>query len=167
MYNRELSVEYALKYALKPNPIFRYFYSENDSGGDCTNFISQCLLAGGAEMMYDINPWWYKRNNSGASTYHSWSFSWSIASSLYWNIMINTKDSLKGVKAKEERKAESLLPGDIIFYENFQNKIFHSAIVTDFSRGSPLISQHTQDLKNVPYLKPYSVKSMHFMSIYF
>ena len=48
-YNRKKAVEYALKWALDRNP--RYL-DYDDLGGDCTNFISQCLYAGIEEMNY-------------------------------------------------------------------------------------------------------------------
>lgn len=67
VYNRKKSVEYARKYALSPNPAFYHF---GGIGGDCTNFISQCLLAGNCKMIYDkINGWYY---NSVSDRSHSW-----------------------------------------------------------------------------------------------
>ncbi len=165
-YNRNKAVGYALKYALSPNPEFRYFSSTLNAGGDCTNFISQCLLAGGAEMVYDNNPWWYNHNNLSSTMDDTWSLSWSIAHSLYWNIMRNSVENKKGIKAQILSAASMLELGDIIFYENDENRIFHSTIVTDYNNGSPLVSQHTYDLRNVSYIKPYRVKAMHFMHIY-
>ena len=44
MYNREAAVRYANKWWDSRNPAFPAF------DVDCTNFISQCLLAGGAPM---------------------------------------------------------------------------------------------------------------------
>lgn len=166
-YNRAKAVEYALNYALSPNPAFRYFSLTYNAGGDCTNFISQCLLAGGAEMIYDKNPWWYNHSNISSSLDDSWSLSWSIAHSLYWNIRKNTVENTEGIKAQVMPSADMLDLGDIIFYQNDENRIFHSTIVTDYNNGSPLVCQHTYDLKNVSYIKPYRVKEMHFMHIFF
>lgn len=42
---------YAETFALKPNPSYKSF---DDIGGDCTNFISQILCAGGVRQ---TNPW--------------------------------------------------------------------------------------------------------------
>ena len=161
-YNRKKAVDYALKHALSPNPSFLYLSSHISSGGNCTNFISQCLLAGGAEMSYSTNPWWYRQSSEG----HSWSVTWTVAHSLYWHIKNNTHKNLKGIKAEIVGLPTELSLGDIIFYENFQGKIHHSAIVTDYKNGLPLISQNTYDLKNVSYIKDYPVKAMHFMHIY-
>ena len=42
-YDRNKAKAYALKYALKPNPNYPFYSGD----GDCTNFTSQCLKAGG------------------------------------------------------------------------------------------------------------------------
>ncbi len=39
-YDRKKAVEYAHKWALKRNPLY---YNFDKLGGDCTNFISQCI----------------------------------------------------------------------------------------------------------------------------
>ena len=55
-YNRRLAVLYANRWAYFRNP---NFYDFSDVGGDCTNFTSQCLLAGGAVMNYTPDFGWY------------------------------------------------------------------------------------------------------------
>ncbi len=58
-YNRVAAVLYAHTWAYRRNPKF-YDYSE--IGGDCTNFASQCLWAGGGLMDYTPElGWYYKR----------------------------------------------------------------------------------------------------------
>ena len=47
MYNREAALEYAKEWAFSRNP---QFYDFENIGGDCTNFASQVLLAGGASV---------------------------------------------------------------------------------------------------------------------
>ena len=39
-YNRARAVEYAQRWALSRNPLF---YDFTGGGGNCTNFVSQCL----------------------------------------------------------------------------------------------------------------------------
>ena len=46
-YIRERAVEYARTWALERNPLFPNFAG---IGGDCTNFVSQCLYAGKVPM---------------------------------------------------------------------------------------------------------------------
>lgn len=58
-YNRDLASEYAQKYALNYNAEYKDY---TDSGGDCTNFVSQILAAGGLNKTYSWKPYtnaWY------------------------------------------------------------------------------------------------------------
>ena len=48
-YNRERAVEYAKRWALDRNPLFVDF---TEIGGNCTNFVSQAVLAGSCTMNY-------------------------------------------------------------------------------------------------------------------
>ena len=48
-YNRDRAVEYARRWAFERNPLFENFAG---IGGDCTNFVSQSVLAGGCVMDY-------------------------------------------------------------------------------------------------------------------
>jgi hypothetical protein len=163
-YNREAAVNYAIKYALEPNKEYKYFKLVDDNGGDCTNFISQCLYAGGAPMDYNnVRPWWYDRKHGTAS------ICWAVAHSLFWYLKINQSTNRNKIKGLEVEDVNTLEMGDLIFYENFKNIIFHSTIVTSFietdGNKEPLISQHTFDQLNGPYLKNYEYKKAHFIKI--
>ena len=46
-YDSGLAVDYANSYCDKRNPEFNDY---TGSGGDCANFVSQCLLAGGQDL---------------------------------------------------------------------------------------------------------------------
>ena len=48
-YDRRLAVNYAKKWALSRNP---KYYDYDNLGGDCTNFISQCIYAGAKDRRY-------------------------------------------------------------------------------------------------------------------
>jgi hypothetical protein len=64
-------VNYAYKYWDNYNTAYRNF-AANGGGGDCTNFISQALRAGGWQdklgLWFDDNNWWYNSSNQT----HSW-----------------------------------------------------------------------------------------------
>ena len=51
-YNREKVYEYAKKWAYSRNP---KYYNFDPVGGDCTNFVSQCIFAGCNQMNYNKN----------------------------------------------------------------------------------------------------------------
>ena len=55
-YNRGKAVAYALEWAMSRNPAYLDF---EELGGDCTNFASQCLLAGGGVMNITAVFGWY------------------------------------------------------------------------------------------------------------
>jgi cell wall-associated NlpC family hydrolase len=164
-YNRQNAVTYAIKYALNPNTGYKFLASHGDGGGDCSNFISQCLHAGGAPMSFDTSrPWWYKsiRNND------TWSVSWTVAHSLYWCLKVRGNNNIIGLKGIEVFDMDTLELGDIIQYENSREIIYHSAIITNFTYEKglrvPLISQHSFNALNISYVKP-AAKRTHFMKI--
>jgi hypothetical protein len=168
-YNRQRAVQYANQYALTPNPSYRFFASHGEGGGDCTNFVSQCLLAGGAPMAFDsVRPWWYNKKKTTNNRDDLWSNSWSVANSLYWCLKVRAKNNMHGLKGTEVEDMSLLELGDIIQYENLKGNIYHSAIVTEFilQKGMrvPLISQHTYNALNISHIKP-AAKKAHFMKI--
>ena len=55
-YNRENAVAYARKFAFSQNSQFANFAG---IGGNCTNFVSQCIYAGSCEMNYRPTFGWY------------------------------------------------------------------------------------------------------------
>lgn len=158
MYNRELAVAYALRYGKNPNPNYHYFNVYGNIGGDCTNFVSQCLHAGGIPKVFSGEfPWWYRDQNN-------WSISWINSHSLYWCLKIRERQSLDGPRAIEVSSIDQLDIGDIIFYENLKGGIDHAAIITGTRYGLPTITQHSPELVNISYLKTNKGK-MHFMKI--
>lgn len=161
-YNREAAVRYAIKYALVPNREYKYYNVIGEGGGDCTNFISQCLKVGGAPMDYNnLRPWWYDMKEGKAS------ICWAVAHSLYW--YLKTSRNNNKIKGREVDDIRELEMGDLIFYENYNNVIFHSTIITSFvevyGNREPRISQHTSNQLNVPYKKSYDYKKTHFIKI--
>ena len=168
-YSRNDAVRYAKTYAINPNPAYRYFSVHEVGGGDCSNFISQCLYAGGAKMDFSSNwPWWYKRGNLNNYNGDTWSMSWTVAHSLYWTLKSRGALPLSGIKATEVSDVSMLDLGDLIQYEEEIGRIIHSAIITAFTYyggvKTPLVSHHTSNSLNAPYLKPWA-KKMHFMKI--
>jgi hypothetical protein len=163
-YSRANAVNYARTYALKPNPAYRYFPLQGEASGDCANFISQCLRAGGAPFSFNPrNPWWYKRKNINNDT---WSISWSVAHSLYWYLKINNELKLPGLKGIEVNSTQTLELGDLIFYQDTKGVIFHSAIITGFNK-IPLVSHHSYEALNIPYINSYKANKNRFIKISF
>lgn len=159
------AVKYAMQYALNPNPDYRYFLIYGRDGGDCANFLSQCLRAGGSPMKVDSrNPWWYNNNGTKTVKNHTFSVSWSLAHSLYWYLKRNQANNLYGAKGLEVESLGMLELGDVIFFENNKGSIYHSAIVTSFIDKYPLISHHSPEVFNIPF-KTWNAAKIHFLKI--
>ena len=135
VYDRLQAVKYADTWWNEYNPAYQSF--END----CTNYISQCLRAGGAPMRGQPNRsrgWWYSGD--------VWSYSWSVAHAL--NLYL--QNSVEGLRTREVSSPEELLLGDIICYDfEGDGRFNHNTIVTakDYN-GMPLVNAHTYDSRH-------------------
>ncbi|MDQ0190738.1 amidase domain-containing protein [Alicyclobacillus cycloheptanicus] len=117
------------------NPRFVKFVDD-----DCTNFISQCILAGGFRMTGGQNRasgWWYRFSGTSPNG-NNWSYSWAMSNALY-QYLVN-KGGANVVSSARELKV-----GDLILYDwNGTGRFGHSVIVVDFDgRGDPLVNAHT------------------------
>jgi hypothetical protein len=166
-YSRINAVKYARTYALHPNPSFRYFpLINNDTSGDCANFISQCLLAGSAPMVFNSpHAWWYKKANTSSKKDDTWSISWTVAHSLYWLLKSNQQSKALGIKGLEIQDVKLLDLGDLIFFENNKGNIFHSAIITSFTNYQPLVSHHSFEALDIFYKNSWEANHVHFLKI--
>jgi hypothetical protein len=129
-YNRLKAVQYAERWWNDYNPAYKKFEV------DCTNYISQCLHAGGAPVRGYPNRgkgWWMQNNN--------WSYSWSVANSL----RLYLSNSTIGLRAKEVSSPDQLILGDVICYDfEGDGRYNHNTIVTGKdANGMPLVNAHT------------------------
>ena len=154
-YNRQKAVEYARKYALDYN--LNYFRF-NGIGGDCTNFISQCLLAGGGKMNYDKYYGWFYVNQNNRSP------SWT--SVKYLNRFLFS-ESYPGFKA-EIKPVEQLQVGDIIQIWQKPNMDFnHTVIISKITPTDIYVCSHSNDALDKP-LSEYNyveLKGIHIVGI--
>ena len=131
-YDRRKAVQYAERWWNDYNPAYRKFTD------DCTNYISQCLRAGGAPMRGQPNRsagWWYSGN--------SWSYSWSVAHALRWYLG-TSKVGLRAIEVEDPRQLEL---GDVICYDfEGDGRFNHTTIVTGKDAyGMPLVNAHTSN----------------------
>ena len=166
-YSRINAVNYAKTFALHPNPSFRYFpLINNDTSGDCANFISQCLLAGGAPMIFNgTHQWWYNKANTLSTKDDTWSVTWAVAHSLYWTLKVNQQSKAMGIKGLETDDVSLLELGDLIFFEGDNGNIFHSMIVTGFIYSQPLVSHHSFEALNIYYKDSWPAEHVHYLKI--
>lgn len=129
-YNRTLAVDYAKKWALSHNPNYFYF---DGIGGDCTNFVSQCLLAGGGVMNFDKYHGWFYVNQAVRSP------SWASVNYLRKFLLDKT---LKGPLA-EIKAVEKLEIGDIIQLRQNVLDFNHSLIVSKIEDKKIYVCAHS------------------------
>lgn len=134
-YHRPKAIQYAEQWWYEPNSQFISFKD------NCTNYISQCLLAGGAPIHYTgirDTGWWYK---GMVNDEEEWSYSWAVANSLE-QLLAN---SVSGLRGEVVEYATDLQLGDIIAYDwNGNGRYQHTAIVTAFDfYGIPLVNANT------------------------
>lgn len=132
-YDAERAVAYAHRYWNSANPAYPRFTD------DCTNFISQCLHAGGIPMLFSkekTKGWWMRTGKASA-----WSYSWSVAHSLY----LLLKSGRAPMRAEPKGSPEELVPGDIICYDfNGDGRFQHNTIVVAKDDSNmPLVNAHT------------------------
>ena len=154
-YNISKAVDYALKYALDMNPKFGNY---EKWGGDCTNYISQCLYAGGIPFDWegmDVRYHWFWYSETKRTP------SWTAANSLKFYMENNNKEKeSQGLRA-QLTSISNLLRGDVIQLIGEDLRAYHSMICTGYvvENGRVidyLISQHSgHDIDNRRRLKNY------------
>ena len=122
-------------------------------GGDCTNFISQCLYTGIGEMNYRGYGWYYINANRKSP-------SWTGVEYLY-NFLINNK--YEGPRGSIITKDE-LEIGDLIQL-NFSGNIYgHTLFVTEINGDDIRVCSHTIDSKD-RLLSTYNFQNIRYIKI--
>ncbi len=124
-YGRDAAVAYARKWALSRNP---EFYDYEKLGGDCTNFASQCILAGGGVMNDKPTFGWYY---FGASSH---SPSWTGVEYLY-NFL--TRKTGIGPVGREVDMAH-VQPGDLSQFARTSSRFSHTQVVVSAGKAPAL-----------------------------
>lgn len=139
-YDRYSAVEYALKWAYSRNP---EFFDFEGIGGDCTNFVSQCLFAGCGIMNYSgfENGWYYINPNDRSA-------SWTGVQYLRRFLLTNTGTAVYG----EDSPLENIEAGDVIQLKNSNGVLYHSVIVSyvkqPVSPQNIFICAHSNDARD-------------------
>ncbi len=169
IYNREGAYNWAYTYWDNYSTAFVNLGDEKWEGGDCTNFVSQCLRAGGANNSENgTYQWYYKSSGTSDTKNDSYSWTWSTARGLNYILHGNYKSREFGPKATEmvingDSEYNSVIGqyveiGDIIQYQWKSNmNITHSAIIVGIlfnsskERYEPVIAEHTNDSWSTPW----------------
>lgn len=149
-YNRYAAVAYARKWALERNPVY---YNFDKIGGDCTNFVSQCIYAGAQTMNFTAVFGWYYRSSYDRTA------SWSGVEYLY-QFLVNNRDI--GPYAHIVPLKETS-PGDIIQLGTKNGGFYHSSVITALI-PTVLVAAHTDDALDRP-LYSYDYEIIRFLHI--
>lgn len=136
IYDRDRAVAYAHLWAYGRNPAY---YDFSLIGGDCTNFISQCLYAGGGVMNYTKDTGWYYNSASDRSA------AWSGVEFLYRFLLANKGPGPHGT----ELPPGDAQPGDVIQL-SFNGRTFTHSLMVVNNGQEILITTHTDDSDNRP-----------------
>ena len=141
-YNREKAKAYIDTYWENYNPAYPTFHG---GGGDCANFVSQVLNAGGMPWVDDGNPnhytwftnWYCKPGASNKDGDKRISLSWKVAASFkrHWDkraakqVVISYKDAIDNMKDLSKQ----VFVGDPVQFCYANGTAYHTLIVTGFA----------------------------------
>lgn len=154
-YDREAAVAYAMEWVDPIEVVRNDAWTEyDDYGGNCNNYISQCLYAGGIPMDSEgENQWkWYGEAVNTRQTNSGRSGSWAGVEDFYDYAQSNTGTGLNADTTANVYLGEA---GDVLQYGT-GTEWNHSVIITDRVTDSSgqfqdyLINSNTTDRINYP-----------------
>lgn len=154
-YNREAAVAYANRWAYSFNP---EFYNFDSIGGDCTNFASQCMFAGGLPMNFTPTYGWYYLSVNRRSP------SWSGVNELYQFITTNTGI---GPRAAVVDISEIELADLVQLNFGRDDRFDHTPIIVDVGERTPdtvLVAAHSSAANCRP-LSSYDYRDIRYLHI--
>ncbi|NLC16799.1 MAG: amidase domain-containing protein [Clostridiales bacterium] len=150
LYNRQAALQYAKKWAYSRNP---KYYDFSNLGGDCTNFISQCVFAGINVMNFTPVTGWYYISPSNRAA------SWTAAEYFFKFIINNKGVGPQAVQTSQDH----LIEGDIIQL-SFKDNIFSHSLFVVSVTPEITIATHTFDSYDRP-LRSYIYDKIRFIHI--
>jgi Putative amidase domain len=151
--NRQAIVQYIYYYALTPNKKYRDYSMEGNKGGDCTNFVSQALQAGGWSRVdgghRESTSWWY--GGGLLPPYASWT--WIGADSFFK--FINGRP-----RAKTIGRIADLVPGDVISVDlnpSANDGIDHTMLVSKKTASGIFLAYHTTNTLDKSFTEFYNI----------
>ena len=153
-YDRSAAVRYAARWAYSRNPAYFNF---SGIGGDCTNFVSQCLYAGSGVMNYTPDFGWYyiSPDNRAAA--------WTGVTYLYNFLTTNKGTGPYGVDVYPE----SAQIGDVVQLGDETGMFYHTLIIvakTDSTPRGIFLASHSDDAF-LRRLSTYNYSQVRFIHI--
>ena len=157
-YNRMRAVEYARTWALDRNPLFVDF---TGIGGNCTNFVSQCILAGSCVMNYTPDFGWYYISAEDRAP------AWSSVE-YFFDFMTGEPRfaSQNGGEGPYGRVVERpfAMVGDAIQYANREGDWYHTVIISEIRDGEIYVCAQSDNALDRP-LSSYNFASYRIIHV--
>ena len=162
LYDRDAAIAYAREWYNSANT--SAYASFIGKGGDCANFVSQCLVAGGIGMTSDWfsnrkEDWLYSLITNEKYMY-SISSSWKCADDHYKYFSDETNPYTNGSviqitdrsKIKVFASTGTVKPGDLLYFV-VDGNISHATMVSSVDNGMIFFTGHSSQRYNYPLSK--------------
>ena len=157
-YQREKAVEYARRWALSRNPLFFDF---TGIGGNCTNFVSQCVLAGSCVMNRTVDFGWYYFSEEDRAP--AWSSVEYFYDFLTGTPAFASRNGGIGPYAKEVPMRQAEI-GDVAQYADREGDWYHTVIISRIENGEIYVCAQSNDALDRP-LSDYNFAAVRFLHI--
>lgn len=153
-YNRTNAVNYAHEWALSRNPLF---YNYTESGGDCTSFVSQCVLAGSCVMNFTPTFGWYYISDTERTA------SWTGVEFFYNFMTQNNAIGPYGTIVSPN----AVQTGDVVQLGDRSGTFYHSLLITGRTNRTFLVTAHTNDVRDraLNTYNYYRVRFIHILGV--
>lgn len=157
-YDRERAVQYARRWALDRNPLFFDFAGR---GGDCTNFVSQCILAGSCVMNFTPDfGWYFISSDDRAPSWTSVEFFYDFMTGAPAFADVNGGTGPYGFEVPRY----GVMPGDAVQLADSEGDFYHTLMVTAVEGNEIFVAAHTDDALD-RRLSTYNYASVRFIHI--
>lgn len=157
-YDRERAVAYATRWARGRNPLF---YNFTGVGGDCTNFVSQSVLAGSCVMNFTPDfGWYYRSAENRAPAFTGVEYFWDFFTGAPAFAAAN--GGIGPFGREVERNEVDL--GDVVQLGDRTGDFYHTLIITAIMGEEIFVSAHSNDVYNRP-LSAYDAPLARFLHI--
>lgn len=151
-YNSGLAIDYATRYFKNYNPNYSNWSS---AGGDCANFVSQCLYAGGKKMKGTPG------SSSSAANFSNWfssgtaqstsnvSATWRGADAFrnYWQV---NSSSYKKFTKVDTNSWNYGYTGDAVSLLDSNGRAYHTMIIVGYSNPDFILAAHSASTATTP-----------------
>lgn len=158
-YFRERAVEYARRWALDRNPLF---YDFTGGGGNCTSFVSQCILAGCCTQNFTPDfGWYYISADDRAPAWSSVEFFYDFLTGSGNFPPKLTREGPLGMEIMLSR----LEPGDVVQLYNSTGDFYHTLIVSEIRDGEILVCANSDNALDRPLSTYINASGARFIHI--